>query len=553
MISEELEVEPDTEILDPNSFVIQCIFNRNEVIKNMFLEKWNIFFEDLYLETFEAMRKVFNDQTAKLIEVLKVFLLNLEKKRGKLGISAGIGFESDSIFVISKETERDDITQVRNRESPLIAIALYLNMYLDPKVSARVFKRFFDRDCFIDGIRMKFQEDSVLCSDKPTNRTLLLDKLTFKKLTNTKMFNSEHIFNINEYITEFVNTLLSYKFEISRDEFEDLFKDQKEEIDSNLIGCHSMCPSCGKFCEREMHTNSGRCQIKTGHQICSMGGNVWQNDEDKTAILSTCDDYKDTTVVNILGQIMTWGKFKEKTSKEWDWIVPQDMAYKSLQRNNLETIGKIWNKFGRGILCYNAKEGNNIKFIQYKNRNLYEKIYLEISLSTKLCICFVIGATCSSFDLVEKIRRFVQDIAKLNSSTYSVFFRIVIYRDHCDGKKMIEQHPTNKTFTPQFHTIQSCLQEIKLGTDAPKAVLDGLATATTKSKWDCSPGVSNIIIHIYESPPHGNFPDYQSHIPNNRNTNWCCCCNHGTLCRFDWERDVWSIIRRFNITYRILG
>ena len=258
MISEELEVEPDTEILDPNSFVIQCICNRNEVIKNMFLEKWNIFFEDLYLETFEAMRKVFNDQTAKLIEVLKVFLLNLEKKRGKLGISAGIGFDSDSIFVISKETERDDITQVRTRESPLKAIALYLNMYLDPKVSARVFKRFFDRDCIIDGIRMKFQEDSLLCSDKPTNRTLLLDKLTFKKLTNTKMFNSEHIFNINEYITEFVKTLLSYKFEISRDEFEDLFKDQKEEIDSNLIGCHSMCPSCGKFCEREMHTNSGR-------------------------------------------------------------------------------------------------------------------------------------------------------------------------------------------------------------------------------------------------------------------------------------------------------
>ena len=550
MIAEELEAQPDREVLDPNAFVIQCICNRNEVITNMFSKMWGMFLDDLYPEATKTMEKEFNNYIAKLNEILKAFLQTLEERRTEIEILEGIGFDSDSVFIISEVTiQGDDIPQVMKKESSLKAVVLYLRMYLDPKVNYREFKRVFDREFIIDGIRMKIQEDSVLCSRKPTNHTLILDNVTFKKLANTKMFNSEQIFNIKEYVTEFITTLLSYNFEISQDEFEEMIKIQKEQIESNIINCPSRCPSCGKFCEREIHTNSGKCQIKTGHQLCSMGGNVWEDDEDKTAIVSTCDDYKDDTIVNISGQRMNWGKFKEKTGKEWDWTPPQDIAYQALQQHSSENIGKIWNKFGRGILKYHANEGANIKFIPYKkNTNLYKTVSHEISLSTKVCICFVIDGTFSSSAQIDNVRRCVQYLpTKYYSSKISLVFKIVIYRDHCDGKKIIEQHRPNTKFTKQY-TIQSCLNGIEEGTDTPKAVLDGLATATTKNKWDCSPGVTNMIVHIFDAPPHGKFPDYKSHIPNNQNTN-CCCCNHGTLCNFDWERDVWSIIRRFNIKY----
>ena len=554
-IAEELEVQPSREIRDPNAFVIQCICNRNEIIKDIFLKKWDIFCEDLHLENVRIMKNEFKKQILKLIAVITAFLRNLEKRRVRFEILEEIGFDSDSMFTISEESnQRDNTTLVMKRESPLKAIVLFLRMYLDPKVNCREIKRFFDREFVIDGIRMKIQEDSVLCCDKPTDRTLILDNLTFKKLTNTKMFNSEQIFNINEYVTEFITTLLSYSFEISRDEFEEMIKIQKEQIESNIINCPSSCPSCGKFCEREIHTNSGKCQIKTGHQICSMGGNVWEDDEDKTAIASTCDDYGDNTIVNISGQKMKWGKFKENTAKEWDWNPPRDKAYQALQQYSSENIGKIWNKFGRGILRYHANEGTNIKFIPYvKKTSLYKALSQEVALSTKACICFVIDGTFSTSALIDKARWHVHHIATdLHFNTKSLVFKIVIYRDHSDGKKMIEQQPTNTKFTKEYSKIQKCLRGIKEGTDAPKAVLDGLATATTKTKWDCSPGVANMIVHMYDAPPHGKFPDYKSHIPNNQNTN-CCCCNHGTLCSFDWERDVWGIIRRFNIKYYTLS
>ena len=552
MVVEELEIQPDREVLDPNAFVIQCIYNRNKVITNVFLKKWDECCRGLHLEAVGIMRNEFKNQIAKVIDAIRSFLGNLEKRSIKFKILEEIGFDSDSIFIISEESnQREDTTQVMKRESPLKAIVLYLNMYLDPKVSAKEFKRLFDREFVIDGIRMEIQKDSVLCCDKPTHRTLVLDNLTFKKLRNTKMFNSEQIFNIKEYVTEIITTLLSYKFEISRDEFEEMIKIQKEQIESNIINCPSRCPSCGKFCEREIHTNSGKCQIKTGHQICSMGGNVWQDNEDKTAIVSTCDDYKDDTIVNISGQKMKWGNLKEKTAKEWDWTPPRDKAYQTLQQHSSENIGKIWNKFGRGILTYHANEGANIKFIPYEEkRNIFKTVSHEISQSTKTCICFVIDGTFSSLALVGNAKGHVHHIAtNLHSNTKSIEFKIVIYRDHSDGKKMIKQHPPNTKFTQEYYYgIHNCLRGIKVGTDAPKAVLDGLATATTKTEWDCSPGVVNMIVHIFDAPPHGNSPNYKSHIPNNQNI-YCCCCNHGVLCNFDWERDVWSIIRRFNIKY----
>ena len=547
MIREELECEPDEEILDPNAFVIQYICNRNEIIKKFFLKKWYKFIEDLYLVTVKTMREKFTNQVVKLIEVLKAFLQNLEKRRIKYGLFEELAFDSDSIFVVDEEDIQRD--QIIIRESPLKAIVQYLSMYLNPKVSAREFRMFFNRGCIINGISMKIQADSVVCSDKPMDQTLLLDEILFKKLTNTKMFNSEQIFNINEYITEFITAMLSYEFELNRVEFNKMIKLQREQFESYIINCPSKCPSCGKFCEREMHPNSGKCEIKTGHQICSMGGKVWKDDEDRTAILLTCDDFKNFTAVNILGQKMNWRKFKEKTSKEWNWVLPFDNAYHTLKEKNRKNMCKIWNKFGRGILRYNTTEGVEIKYIPYVIET--NGIYDEISSSTKYRICFVIDGTGSTRQEINRTRFYVEGfIYKCDNLTKSFLFKIVIYRDHCDKKKIIEQYPSNAKFTKKsfFSDIFSVLNKIKIGNGAPKAVLDGLATATTNSAWDCSPGVKNIILHNFDSPPHGNFPDYNSHIPNNEITT-CCCCNHGTLCNYDWKRDVWDIIRKFNIMY----
>ena len=60
-------------------------------------------------------------------------------------------------------------------------------------------------------------------------------------------------------------------------------------------------------------------------------------------------------------------------------------------------------------------------------------------------------------------------------------------------------------------------------------------------------GTRNVIIHIFDAPPHGDFPNYTAH--SNRSSKHCCCCNHGTFCPFDWERDVWSNFRKFLVKY----
>ena len=79
-------------------------------------------------------------------------------------------------------------------------------------------------------------------------------------------------------------------------------------------------------------------------------------------------------------------------------------------------------------------------------------------------------------------------------------------------------------------------------------MLDGLATAAIKCDWEFEAGVKNIIIHIFDAPPHGNFPDFRSHYSKS-NSAYCCCCNNGTLCKFDWERDVWDVMHNFKIEY----
>ena len=275
-----------------------------------------------------------------------------------------------------------------------------------------------------------------------------------------------------------------------------------------------------------------------------MGGKVWKND-DKTAVLFMCDDYQDHTNVIIQGRKCTWAQFKTIWGDQWDWTMPEDKEYLALQNNNRQIIRNIWNKFGEGILNYYHFRGISITFVPYTtSHDLFN------SLTLKYYICFVIDGTVSMATVIKKTRISVgQFISKYQELAYNSEFRVVIYRDHCD-KHVIEKFPNDKQFTTQHTAVQDFLSSVKAvgGGDFPEAVLDGLATAATESLWESTPCINNIIIHIYDAPPHGNFPDYTKH-DSRSNKKHCCCCNHGTKCPFDWDRDVWDSYKKFNIHY----
>ena len=158
----------------------------------------------------------------------------------------------------------------------------------------------------------------------------------------------------------------------------------------------------------------------------------------------------------------------------------------------------------------------------------------------------MIDGTGSMIREIEKARISVGQLMNIYNYLDSKF-KVIIYRDHCDVN-IIEEFPSY--FTPQYERIQQFLGAVKAygGGDYPEAVLDGLATATTKCDWKVSAGVKNIIIHLFDAPPHGDFPNYKSHLLKS-NKKHCCCCNHGTLCHFEWSRDVWNNMKKFNIHY----
>ena len=254
---------------------------------------------------------------------------------------------------------------LKAKESPFKAMVMYLRMYLDPKVTSEEFSNTF-KDIFkVDGIEMKASNTLILCKIKqtPTNEQLCD---IFKKLSNTKMFNNENIFNILEYLTNFVKILKMSFYELTIGEFSEMIENQKEESKKNAIGCPFGCPGCGKLCERELHPNDGKCQIKTGHQICSMGGRMQYDDSEHTAVLEMCDDHKDDHMFTVGGVRMNWRQFKEKSGSRWDWNLPTEENYVSLQRHNRDKMIKIWNKFGEAILQYYRTKGrSDIKYVPY--------------------------------------------------------------------------------------------------------------------------------------------------------------------------------------------
>ena len=430
-ITKELGTEPGKEIINQNNIIVQSICNRNEVVQREYNRKWEELVENLSGEIFKNMKALFKKQLNRTQVTLTMMLQSLNKKNREVGET---GFDSDIIFMLDDEL----VGSVKQAsESILKTPVIYLEMYLDPNVTPKQLQTFFNNTFRVEGIKLIKNKNASLC-EKSINQSLNLDNETFKKLANTKMFNSVQIFNIHEYIKEFKYTLDNYQFELSRAKLEEITKSLRDEYSSLVVNCPSQCPSCGKFCEKEIHSHEGKCQIRTGHQICSMGGKVWKNDKDRTAILFMCDDYKNDTLVQIPGQKMMWSKFKEKTGNEWDWTLPNDREYKALHEHNREKMKKIWDKFGKGILNYHASKGVDIKYIPYST---FEDSLTSFK-SIRYRICFVIDGTGSMTTDIDRARVSVRQLISIYEYRGNpAVFKIVIYRDHCDGGKIIEQFP----------------------------------------------------------------------------------------------------------------
>ena len=292
-ITEHLRLQPGVEILDQNNFVIQFICNRNEIVKNEFLIIWNELVDGLYNEILKSLKIKFTKQLARINAVLTTFWQYMERKSAEMQGTKGVEFDSDSIFAV---VDKGSHEEVRIKESPLAAAMYFLQMYLDPNVDTLQLKQHFNKTLKVDGIKMKKKKNSYVLCDKPLDTSISLEHQTFNRLTSTKMF-SEQIFNIYEYVREFWSVVSYTEFELSRAELGKILDDLRKDFESRVINCDHRCPSCSKFCERELHPHDGKCQVTTGHQICSMGGRVWENDRNRTAILLMCDDYTDETIV----------------------------------------------------------------------------------------------------------------------------------------------------------------------------------------------------------------------------------------------------------------
>ena len=538
----ELDSQPQVEVTDTGNIGIQCIYNRNEVIKRQFDIKWEETVDQVYRDSINHMKSVFQNKLHRIRSVITFLLDQLLKSDDKK-----ILFDSDLNFELAnRETYTDPNSDPKLKKSPLRAMTLYLKMYLDPNVTPENFKTFFENIFTVDGVEMSKNIKNWKLCDKPNNPELILAKETFKKLTDTKILQSENIFNIYTYIKEMLSSLNCYEYELAKSEYDEIVTCTRDIYLGQAISCPQQCPSCGKFCDKQIG-HVGKCQITTGHQICSMGGKVWKNDDDHTAILITCDDYREATEVKIPGSTLTWEKFKDQRA-EWDWDVTKDENYQILQQNNRQKMQKMWNKFGRGILNYYSTKGINIRYIHYTT---HEDVVINTLEIIDFRICFVIDGTGSMRDDIVDARRAVgQLISEYQRKGHFCEFAIVIYRDHCDGEDILVKFPIEYNFTNDHLSVQKFLEEITVfgGGDGPEAVLDGLATAINNFTLVDNPNIKSKIIHIFDAPPHGNFPDYKSHSKNSDTGN-CCCCNKGVLCKFEWQEDVWERMHHLNIEY----
>ena len=483
------------------------------------------------------MKKKFIKQIATIKQVLKELSGGLIENCKTKERPDGIGLDSDSNFEIASAGQKEEFASISDpkiREAPFKAMVLFLKMYLKPRVNQEDFNNIFNNIFEVDDVRMKKNQVTYVLFEKSHNPALVLEEETFKMLTDTNMFRStETIFNIKIYVQEFLRTLDGYEFQVTEAEYEKILKVTKEKFESRIVNCPYPCPSCGKFCEKEIHPHGGKCRIMTGHQICSMGGKVWNTNEDKTAILLMCEDYNDDTQVLIPGQNMEWGKFKEKCGDQWDWTLPMDQEYVTLQEENRDRMKNIWNKFGREILKYYGNRGTHIAYIPYTSP---EEIYGSLFL-LKYYVCFVIDGTNQM--PIEYIKKWVSDTITDSQLEGKSKFRVIVYHGH-DSTDCVEKFPNGSGFTSDAKSIQGFLENITTyGNEKNEfAMLHGLATAGKESDWKLGFGIENIIAHYYVEPTNGCFDIFAAQGK----------CDRG--CLFDWKEDINDRINKINIQYK---
>ena len=434
--------------IEEDNFVVQFICNRIQTLKNLYQEEWKKLSKRLFPKIFANMKIKFTKQISIIKDVLQKFLKLLEEMCKEKDRLLEVGTDSDSNFEVApgaatKESACD--SDLKTKEAPFKAMVLFLEKYLNPKVSPEEFKQFFTGVFEVDGVKMMRHHDTYVLFEKPHDPSQVLDEKIFKILTDTNMFRSTGaIFNIRMYVQEFLRTLNCYEYKVTSADYEKILKDTKEKFEARITNCLCQCPSCGKFCEKEIHPQEEKCQILTGHQICSMGGNVWNTDEDKTAILLMCEDYKEDSPMPIPGQNMKWSEFKEKCN-QWDWNLPTDKKYIALQKENRDRMKKIWNIFGRGILNYYEKRDRQITYIPYTSpREIYESLFDQ-----KYYVCFVIDGTDLMGETINHIKNWVSDFMVDAALGGTPYFRVIVYHGHAVSEKECVENIRTVLNSPQ--------------------------------------------------------------------------------------------------------
>ena len=528
--------------IDQSNFVVQFICNQTQTLKTLFQEEWLRLANRLQNRIIGDMKKIFTSQVSTVISVFKEFLEGLTAECRKSERPEPIGLDADSNFEAADNPPTEVVAVNSDSKAKLIpfkAMVIFLELYLNPNVSSSEFNNIFNNGFKVDGINMK-KHDNYVLFEKPHNpaqklfEPAVLDNEMYKTLSDTNMFKStETIFNIKAYVQEFLRALNCYEFQVPDVEYRNILKETKEEFESHIINCPHTCPSCGKFCEKEIHPQEGKCRILTGHQICSMGGNVWNNNEDKTAILLMCEDYKEDSTVLIPGQNMKWWEFKEKCGDQWDWSLPTDEEYVALQKENRDKMKKIWNKYGKEMLNYYASRGGtHITYIPYTSpEEIYRSLY-----GIKYYICFVIDGTNFMAEDIKYAKKWVKEAMRNSQLDRPSNFRAIVYHGHHNLKKF----PDNSEFTSDDKSVENFLMNIySYGYERNEfPMLHGLATAAKKSNWKSGFEFRNIIIHYYVEPTDGHFDILTAEGK-------CDKC-----CQFDWRRDISDRMHEMDIQYK---
>ena len=520
ILSNNLDEEVTTE-----HFVVQFICNRNICLEKLFHEKFSELEEMVNVEMQNEAKKKFNC----FISPLERQLMSLQQYFKRL-------FEEETTTNILLSDYNFEINGIAtSKEAPFRAMMLYLSEYLNSVIPS---EDILKTDYTIEGVNIRRSDNCIL----PLERFgVKISSEVFQMLENTDIFYKEVIYDIYSFIENFSKILQDEleNFSLETDYINQLFKHFRGQYLKDALGCDMRCPSCGKFCEKKIHDDGSKCQIFKGHQISSMGGKVWKNDASKSAVLFMCDDYQEFMNVRLPDRSMQWREFKLTCGSGWIWELQND----EFKNSHREKMVDIWSKFGRAILNYHSEKGNTISFVPYGPLELK-------AIATNFYICFLIDGTGSMREDIKRARDSVSKLAvQFQKRASKCRFRVVIYRDHCDTK-IIEACPERSTFSENSTSIIKFLEGVKAtgGGDGPEAMLDGFANAVRNTDWPDEKYSRNILVHIFDAPPHGDFPNYRGHSDASNKSN-CCCCNRNDLCKYDWDEDVWNPMKDKMIFY----